>query len=186
MEQLLRIGIISSPHGIRGEVKVFPTTDDVQRFKELKQVLLATESDLESGENKEEIQAEQKKGIELEIEGVKFFKQFVILKFKGIDDRNQVESYRGKDLLITRDQAVALEEGEYFIADLIGMEVRSDQGEVLGILSDVLQTGANDVYMVKREGKKDLLIPAIKQCILRTDLAENCMIVHLLDGLLDL
>lgn len=171
MEQLLRVGIISSTHGIRGEVKVFPTTDEIQRFKDLKQVLLAVE---------------ETELLTLEIEGVKFFKQFVILKFKGIDNINQVESYRGKDLLVTREQAIPLEEGEYFISDLIGLQVESDQGEVLGTLVDVLQTGANDVYVVKREEKKELFIPAIRQCILKTDLEEKCMIVHLLDGLLDL
>lgn len=170
MEGLLRVGIISSTHGIRGEVKVFPTTDDVQRFRTLKQVFLDT----------------GKEQMELEIEGVKFFKQFVILKFKGIDTINEIEPYRGKDLLVTREHAVPLEEGEYFISDLIGLRVVSDQGEELGELIDVLQTGANDVYIVKREGKKELLIPAIRQCILQTDLAAQLMTVHLLDGLLDL
>ncbi len=170
MEELLRIGIISSTHGIHGEVKVFPTTEDIKRFKKLKQVLLDT------GE----------KQMELEIEGVKFFKQFVILKFKGIDNINEIEPYRGKDLLVTRKQAIPLEEGEYFISDLIGLRVVSDQGEVLGTLTDVLQTGANDVYVVKREEKKDLLIPAILQCILKTDLINGVMTVHLLEGLLDL
>ncbi len=170
MEELLRIGIISSTHGIHGEVKVFPTTEDIKRFKKLKQVLLDT------GE----------KQMELEIEGVKFFKQFVILKFKGIDNINEIEPYRGKDLLVTRKQAIPLEEGEYFISDLIGLRVVSDQGEVLGTLTDVLQTGANDVYVVKREEKKDLLIPAILQCILKTDLINEVMTVHLLEGLLDL
>ncbi len=124
--------------------------------------------------------------MELEIEGVKFFKQFVILKFKGIDNINEIEPYRGKDLLVTRKQAIPLEEGEYFISDLIGLRVVSDQGEVLGTLTDVLQTGANDVYVVKREEKKDLLIPAILQCILKTDLINGVMTVHLLEGLLDL
>ncbi len=170
MEELLRIGIISSTHGIHGEVKVFPTTEDIKRFKKLKQVLLDT------GE----------KQMELEIEGVKFFKQFVILKFKGIDNINEIEPYRGKNLLVTRKQAIPLEEGEYFISDLIGLRVVSDQGEVLGTLTDVLQTGANDVYVVKREEKKDLLIPAILQCILKTDLINGVMTVHLLEGLLDL
>ena len=170
MEGLLRVGIISSTHGIRGEVKVFPTTDNVQRFQTLKQVLLDT----------------GKEPIELEVEKVKFFKQFVILKFKGIDNINEIEPYRGKDLLVTRKDAVPLEEGEYFISDLIGLQVISDQGEELGELIDVLQTGANDVYIVKQEGKKELLIPAIRQCILQTDLTTKQMTVHLLEGLLDL
>lgn len=170
MEDLLRVGIISSTHGICGEVKVFPTTDDTGRFKILKQVILDT----------------GKEKIDLEIERVKFFKQFVILKFKGIDNINDVEKYRGKDLLVTRENAIPLEEGEYFITDLIGLEVISDEGEELGILKDVLQTGANDVYIVERKNGKELLLPAIKQCILQTDLENGVMTVHVLDGLMDL
>lgn len=170
MEKLLRIGVISSTHGIRGEVKVFPTTDDVTRFQKLKQVILDT----------------GKEQIELEIERVKFFKQFVILKFKGIDTINEIEQYKGKDLLVTRENAIPLEEDEYFIADLIGLKVVSDEGETLGILKDVLQTGANDVYIVEREENKDLLLPAIRQCILETNLEEGRMTVHVLEGLFDL
>lgn len=170
MEELLRVGIISSTHGIHGEVKVFPTTEKIERFKKLKQVILDT--------------GEQQRT--LEVERVKFFKQFVILKFKGIDNINEIEPYRGKDLLVTREYAIPLEEGEYFIADLIGLRVVSDQGKELGILKDVLQTGANDVYIVERKEGKDLLIPAILQCILKTDLEEKQMTVHLLDGLEDL
>lgn len=170
MDSLLRVGIISSTHGICGEVKVFPTTDDVQRFKQLKQVILDT----------------GKEQIDLEVERVKFFKQFVILKFKGIDHINEIEPYRGKDLLVTREHAVPLEEGEYFITDLIGLRVVSEQGEELGILKDVIQTGANDVYVVERKGNKDLLIPAIRECILDIDLDAGLMTVHLLEGLLDL
>lgn len=170
MEKLLRVGVICSTHGICGEVKVFPTTDDPKRFLQLKQVILDTGND----------------PIELEIEGVKFFKQFVILKLKGIDTINAVDPYRGKDLLVMRKDAVELEEGEYFIADLIGLFVMSDQGEKIGVLKDVLQTGANDVYIVEREAQKELLIPAIRQCILKTDLDAGVMVVHLLDGLLDL
>lgn len=170
MENLLRVGVISSTHGIRGEVKVFPTTDDVNRFKKLKQVVLDT----------------GKEKLYLEVEGVKFFKQFVIVKFKGMDSINDVEKYRGKDLLVTRENAVPLEEGEYFITDLIGLTVLSDKGEELGKLKDVLQTGANDVYIVEMKSGKELLLPAIKQCILETDLENGVMTVHVLDGLMDL
>lgn len=170
MEEFLRVGVISSTHGIRGEVKVYPTTDDVQRFQALKQVVLDT--------GKEQIQ--------LEVEGVKFFKQFAILKFKGMDRIEEIEPYLGKDLLVAREDAVPLEEGEYFIADLIGLRVVSEQGEELGRLTDVLQTGANDVYIVERKDAKELLIPAIRECILKVDFIEGEMMVHLLDGLLEL
>ena len=169
MEQLLQVGVISSTHGIRGEVKVFPTTDDPDRFRKLKQVILDTGR-------------EQK---DLEIEGVKFFKQFVILKFKGIDNINDIEKYKGKSLYVTREHAVKLKKDEYFIADLIGLTVVTDDGSVLGTLTDVITTGANDVYAVKMESGKELLIPAIHDCILQVNDDERKMTVHLLDGLLD-
>ena len=105
MEPYLRVGVISSTHGLKGEVKVFPTTDDPERFRELKQVFLDT----------------GKEYLPLKITGVRFFKNQVILKFKEFQDINEVERYRGRDLLITRDQAVPLEENENFITDLIDL-----------------------------------------------------------------
>ena len=170
MEDMLRVGVISSTHGVRGEVKVFPTTDDPARFEDLETVFLDT------GREK----------LKLEITGVKFFKNMVILKFKGYDNINDIEKYRGKDLWITRDQAVPLGEDENFVADLIGLSVVTDQGETLGVMKDVMFTGANDVYVVERENGKELLFPAIKDCILDVDLEEGVMTVHVLDGLLDL
>ena len=168
-DELLQVGAITSTHGIKGEVKVFPTTDDPNRFKKLKNVILDTDKEL----------------IVLEVSGVKFFKQFVILKFKGINDINDIEKYKGKKLLVTRENAVELEEGEYFIADLIGLKVVTDEGNELGELTDVLQTGANDVYEVTMNNGKEVLIPAIKDCILGVDLNEGVMKVHLLKGLID-
>ena len=170
MEKLLRVGVITSTHGVRGEVKVFPTTDDMNRFKKLKTVVL------DAGK-------EQKT---LEIEQVKFFKNMVILKFKGFDNINDVEMWRQKDLLITREQAVKLSPDENFIVDLIGLAVMTDEGEKLGEMVDVLQTGANDVYVVKTGSGKEVLLPAIKDCILNVDLEKGEMLVHVLDGLLDL
>lgn len=167
MEDLLQIGVITTTHGVRGEVKVFPTTDDPMRFKKLKQVILDT----------------GKEQIELEVAGARFFKNLVILKFKGIDNINDVEQYRQKSLYVTRENAVSLGENEYFIADLIGLKVVSDEGEELGTLSDVLQTGANDVYVVSKENTPDLLIPAIRDCIRQVDIESGTMQVHLLAGL---
>ena len=167
MEDLLQIGVITTTHGVRGEVKVFPTTDDPMRFKKLKQVILDT----------------GKEQIELEVAGARFFKNLVILKFKGIDNINDVEQYRQKSLYVTRENAVPLGENEYFIADLIGLKVVSDEGEELGNLSDVLQTGANDVYVVSKENTPDLLIPAIRDCIRQVDIEGGTMQVHLLAGL---
>ena len=170
MENLLRVGVITSTHGVRGEVKVFPTTDDMNRFKKLKTVILDT------GKEKKNLQ----------IEHVKFFKNMAILKFKGFDNINDVELWRQKDLLITREQAVKLSPDENFIVDLIGLTVVTDEGESLGEMVDVLQTGANDVYVVKAASGKEILLPAIKDCILNVDLEKGEMLVHVLDGLLDL
>lgn len=169
MEQMLRVGVITSTHGVRGEVKVFPTTDDAQRFKTLKKVIL-----------------DGREPLELSIEQVKFFKNMVILKFKGYDNINDVETWRQRDLLITRDQAVELKEDEYFITDLIGLTVVNEEEAVLGRVKDVLETGANDVYVVELTGGKELLLPAIKDCILNVDLEGGRMKVHVLDGLMDL
>lgn len=170
MEDIFQVGAITSTHGVRGEVKVFPTTDDVRRFKKLKDVLLDTGKEM----------------VTLEIESVKFFKQFVILKFKGIDSLNDVEKYRSKNLYVTRENAVRLRKDEYFIADLIGLSVFTDEDQVLGELIDVIQTGANDVYVVKMEDGKEVLLPAIKECILNVNMEDRQMKVHVLDGLLDL
>ncbi len=170
MDKLLQVGVIATTHGVRGEVKVFPTTDDVSRFQTLKQVILDT----------------GKEKIELEISGVKFFKNMVILKLKGIDDINEVEQYRKKSLYVTRENAVELAENEYFIADLIGLAVTSDEGEDLGEVKDVLQTGANDVYVIGREDGADILLPAIRDCVKQVDVEGGSMTVHLLPGLREL
>ena len=170
MEDLLQVGVITTTHGVRGEVKVFPTTDDPARFKKLKNVVLDTGKEL----------------VDLEVAGVKFFKNMVIVKFKGIDNINDVEKYRKKSLYVTRENAVKLKKNEYFIADLIGLQAESDEGEDLGELSDVLQTGANDVYVLSKEGTDDILLPAIKECVKEVDLENGKIIVHLLPGLREL
>lgn len=170
MEDLLQVGIITSTHGVRGEVKVYPTTDDPRRFRRLKEVVLDT------GREK----------LNLEIEGIKFFKQFVILKFKGLDNINDIEKYRQKSLYVTRKNAVRLQRDEYFIADLIGLKVQDEDGTELGTVKDVIETGANDVYEVEMADGRSLLLPAIKQCILNVDVENGMMQVHVLEGLLDL
>ena len=129
MEDLLQVGAITQTHGIRGEVKVFPLTDDVGRFKKGISLIL------DLGRSR----------LDLEVETVKFFKQFVILKFKGYDSINEIEKFVKKNLYVTRENAVKLKKDEYFIADLIGMTVKEEDGAILGTVSDVLQTGANDV-----------------------------------------
>lgn len=169
METKLRVGVITSPHGIGGEVRVFPTTDDVKRFKKLKEVFL----DDPKGETL------------LHVTRARFHKNMVILKFEEYDHINQVENLRDRGLFVDREHAVKLQKDEYFIADMIGMRVISDEGEELGILRDVLQTGANDVYVVEKAGVPELLIPAIRECVLDVDMQEGRMSVRLIPGLRD-
>lgn len=169
MENLLQVGGIANTHGLKGEVKVFPMTDEPARFKELKQVKLKTNDGY----------------IDLEIERVRFFKQFVILKFKGIDDINDIEKYKGNGLFVTRENAVSLEEDEYFIADLIGLDVLDESGKKIAVLKDVIQTGANDVYALRmEESGEELLIPAIKDCVLQVNMEEGYIKIHIMEGLL--
>ena len=146
MEQTLRVGVITSTHGIRGEVKVFPTTDDPKRFDYLEEVIVDM----------------KREPVKLEIEGVKYFKQFVILKFKGYDNINDIQQFVKKDLLVV-----------------------TDEGVELGVLKDIMQTGANDVYVVGMNDGKEVLIPSIPQCILEKNPEEGYIRVHLLKGLLD-
>jgi len=169
MEQLLQVGVITQTHGVHGEVKVFPTTDDPERFLDLEYVFLDTGR-------------EKKK---LTIQSVKFFKQFVILKFKGINNINDIEKYKRCSLLVDRENAVELEEDEYFIADMIGMNVLTEDGELFGTLKDVIETGANDVYIINSKKHGEVLIPAIKECILDVNVKESRMLVHLMEGLIE-
>ena len=150
MEELFRVGVISNTHGIRGEVKVYPTTDNVRRFDDLKD-----------------------------------FKNMVILKIKEFDNINDIIPYKGMDLLVTRENAIPLEEGEYYIADIIGSKVITDEDKILGTLTDVLQTGANDVYVVKTKDGKEVLLPSIEECILDRDIENKIVKVHIMKGLLD-
>lgn len=168
---LFRVGVIANTHGVKGEVKVFPTTDAPERFKKLKSVILDT----------------KREKLTLELQSARFFKNLVIVKFKGIDDINDIEKYKGCDLYVTRENATPLNEGEYYIADLIDMKVVDDEGRELGVLFDVMQTGANDVFVVKmNDTNKELLLPNIPDCVLKVDLEERVITVHVLDGLLDI
>ena len=170
MEQYIRVGTIINTHGIRGEVKVYPATDDIKRFSVLEKVFLD--------------EAHSRKC--LYIENVKYFKQTAILKFTGFDRIEDIEGFKGLDIFVSREDAVPLEEGEYYIADLIDMKVRTVDGEELGILKDVMKTGANDVYIVDSPQYGEVLIPAIPQCIKSVDIETGIMTAELLPGLLDL
>lgn len=169
MEDLFRVGCIAKAHGVHGEVKVYPTTDEPERFLQYGEVLL---------ENKKTRQT-------MHIEAVKFLKNMVIVKFTECRTMEDAELLRGAELYVTRKQAVPLGENEYYISDLIGIRVVSDQGTALGVLDDVMQTGANDVYVVKREDGRELLLPAIRDCVKTIDIAGRQMTVHLMPGLAD-
>lgn len=164
----LRVGIITNTHGIKGELNVLPTGEGLDRFNSLKDVYV-----------------EDKEMTHLEVCNVKFFKNQAILKFKGIDNINDVEKYKGKNLLVSRQDAIKLEEGEHFVCDIIGFQVVTDEGKILGELSEVLFTAANDVYVVKTEDEKEILLPAIKDVILDISEETGKILVHLLPGLVD-
>ncbi len=167
-DSYLRVGVITSMHGVRGEVKVFPTTDDPARFKKLKECIID-----QKGEE-----------LTLNIRSVKFFKNQVILAFEGFDNRNDVEAFKDKELFVTRENAVPLAEDEFFICDILGSEVITDEGVKLGILEDVFETGANDVYSVKSPEGKEILLPAIRECILDVNVEEKKVLVHVMKGLM--
>lgn len=181
MEAFFRIGVLTSEHGLRGEIKVFPTTDEVEQYKTLKRVFI----DLASGKG-----SIKKEGLlETEIEGVKFFKNLVIVKFKNIDKVEDVVKYKGMDLLISREDAKPLEEGEYYIPDVIGCKVVTEEGEEDGSVSDVLDTGANKVIVVrpneKYKEKKEFCLPYIPDCVKEINIEERYVKVFLMPGLLD-
>jgi 16S rRNA processing protein RimM len=169
MEQYLEVGKIANTHGIKGEVKVIPLTDDPNRFLDLKWVYL-----------------EQNNGVEkMDIEGVKFLKGMVLLKFKQIDDMSAAEKLKGRLLKVDRKNAVKLPKDAFFICDLLGCEVYEENGNRLGTLREVLKTGSNDVFIVEREEQNDLLIPALKSVVKKVDLEQQRMVVVLPEGLVD-
>lgn len=171
MQNEFQIGAVASVHGIKGEVKVFPTTDEPGKFKELKEVLLKT----------------AKGGVStIKLQSVRFSKNMVLVKFEGIDSPEEARFYRGATLWISRKQAVPLHENEYYRADLIGLLVITEDGEELGKVTNVLETGANDVYEITMPNKSTLLFPAIRDCIKDVDLEAGRMTVHVMDGLMEL
>ena len=167
MQKYFEVGQIVNTFGVKGMLKVKPFTDDVERFEELKKVYICKKEKLE----------------EVEIEEVKYHKDMVLLKVKGIDDMNKAEKVKGLYLKIDRKNAKKLPKDTYFIADLLGLEVYSDKEEFLGKVEDIFRTGANDVYVVKDEKGKQLLLPGIPDVIKEIDLEKEIIIVHLLKGL---
>ena len=177
MTEYFVVGVIASTHGLKGEVNVFPTTDDPQRFKKLKKVILDTGRDGKK---------------ELNIEKVRFGNKFVIVKFKEFNDISEVERFRSKELIVSREDAIKLEPGEYYLADLEGMKVVDEEGNTLGTIVKVIQTGANDVYEMKKadasavsDSDDTVMIPGIKECIKNIDIENQVMTIHIMDGLFD-
>ena len=171
MEKYLRVGVIANTHGVRGEVKVYPTTENIKRFDYLKEAVIDT----------------GKEKINVNVTGVKYFKNIVIVKFKEYNNINDVEMFRKCDLLVTREHAVPLEEGEYFICDVIGAKVINEEdGSVIGTVKEILETGANNVFQIETEEGKELLFPSIPECIKKVDVEKGEVTAHIMPGLLDL
>lgn len=169
MTSELEIGQIVNTFGIKGEVKVKPFTDDIKRFDKLKKI------NIEQKNSKKEY----------EIENIKYHKDMVILKLRGIDQIEQAELLRNSYLKIDRNEEEPLEENTYYIVDLLGLSVYTEEGILLGILDDIYNTGSNDIYVVKDSLGKQTLLPAIQDVIKEIDIENQKIIVHVMKGLLD-
>lgn len=168
MQDFLEIGQIVNTFGIKGMVKIKPFTDDIRRFDDLKKVYI---------EN-------SKSRKEYEIEEVKYHKEMVLIKFKGVETVEQAELLRNYYLKVKREDEPELDDGTFYIVDLLGLEVYSDEGKLLGKLEDIYNTGSNDIYVVKDELGKQLLLPAISDVIKDINLDEKRIVVHILNGLI--
>jgi len=169
MEEYLQAGTILSPHALKGEVKVYPAAGDPHRFEDLREVYIRTAAGYRA----------------LEIERARCAKNLALVKFRGLDRIEDVENLRKKELLVRREDALELDEDEYYTADLIGMEVSDESGARIGVLADILPTGANDVYIIRRDtpAGAELLLPAIHDCILEVDVENGTMTVRVPEGL---
>ena len=168
MQKRLEVGQIVNTFGIKGEVKVTPFTDDINRFDDLKKVYVKTRKDDKL----------------YKVENVRYHKNMVLLKLEGIENPEQAELLKNAYLEIDRQDAIPLEEGQYFIVDLIGLDVYTDEGKLLGKVDDIYNTGANDIYVVKDELGKQVLLPGIKEVIKQVDLESEKITVHLIPGLI--
>lgn len=167
MDSLLEVGQIVNSYGIKGFLKVVPLVDNNNQFKEFEKLYIQ----------------ENKKYRELKLQEVKFSKNLVLLKVEGIDSIEEALKLKNLYLYAKRED-IKLEEGAYFIVDLIGLEVYTEEGEFLGILKEVLQPGANDVYVVENKQKEQILLPVISDVVKQINIAEKKVIVHLLNGLI--
>ena len=167
MEEYFEIGQIVNTSGLKGILKIKPFTDDIKKFSNLKTIYIKTKSGL----------------TEFKIEQVRYVKNMVMLKLAGIDTVEEAEKYRNLYIKVLRDQEEELEEGSYYVVDILGCKVNTDANQELGKIVDVFQTGSNDVYVVKDEQGKQILLPAIKHVIKNVDIKNKIITVHLLEGL---
>jgi 16S rRNA processing protein RimM len=167
MLQYLSIGQIVNVHGFKGEVKVYPLTNDMSRFKKLTEVYVEENNQL----------------VKYEIEALKFLSTTIAMKLKGIDTEEAANRLRNFYIKVDRKSAVKLPKDSYFICDLIDLEVYDEKGLLLGTLKDVLQTGSNDVYVVKTSGD-DILVPALKDVVKEIDIKNKEIVVALPEGLI--
>ena len=168
MVEFFQVGVITQPHGLKGGVKVYPISDDINRFDDLKECYIKIKKDM----------------VPVTCIGRKYFKNLVILQFKEYDDVEKVERLRQCPIYVDRAHAVALEEGEYYLADVLGINVIDEAGNEIGILKDYFETAAQTIYQVITKDDKEILIPAIDQFVKKVDLENNLMTVHLIKGMI--
>lgn len=166
-QDYFEVGQIVNTFGIKGFVKVNPLTDDAERFEELESVFVEKNKEL----------------IKMKIEEVKYHKNQVLIKFKGIEDINMAEKYKGCYIKIKRENAKKLPKDTYFIADLIGLPVYDESGNLLGKVDDIYNNKSHDIYVVKNELGKQILLPSTKEVIKQIDIENERIVVHLIDGL---
>ena len=182
--KFFHVGAVAGAHALKGEMRVFPTTDDPERFTE-GLVLYARKANAKASERKKDGGGADALRT-LTVESARVHGKFVLVKCKEVGSVDEAEALKGTELYVSREDAIPLEEGEYFVVDLIGLSMRDEEGKELGTLKDVISAPANDVYVMEhKETGKEILLPAIKQCILNVDMEQRVMTVHLLDGLLD-
>ncbi|AEF93974.1 Ribosome maturation factor rimM [Desulfotomaculum nigrificans CO-1-SRB] len=167
-EEFITVGEIVNTQGIRGEVRVLPTTDFPERFKQTKKIFL-----LLQGQRRQ-----------LTINRAWEHKQFIILKFDEVADMSEAEKLKGGLLQVPRTELTDLPKDCYYIFEIVGLKVIDERGQELGKVADVLRTGANDVYVVKRDQGKDILIPALKSVVKKIDVPAGLMQVELPEGLI--
>ena len=167
-QEYFEIGQIVNHFGIKGMVKVNPFTDDISQFEKLKSILLVKDGKLS----------------EVEIEETKYSKNQVLLKLNGIDTVEEAEKYRGCYLKIARSNSKKLPKDTYFIADLLGLTVYTDENILLGKVEDIYNSGANDIYVIKSEDGKQILLPGTKEVIKQIDLEQERITVHIIKGLI--